>query len=461
MIVISSKYVHLPEFRYICNVIFEKWFGGSDVSFLESDIDGYQISTFDNMSLVFESPFFREIFDNGLTETLLELVNVRAIRIPANFKKKYGISEIPVIFHDKKEGGSFFDCSAFPEHFDVLGMCFFLLSRLEEFLAPRFDKFNRQPGAGSIAYENGFLYTPIVDIYLNIFIQYLNFRLGSRFISVKKYTANVTCDVDNPYLFSRSGVGMLKRAAADVILRHDIKSSIVTMSGAILPSRMSKTYDPFSKAVDYIMDLNEHSSNVVQFNFIPTVTDLRYDGDGGFPKEPVRSMLKKIKDRGHQIGIHPGFNTYNSSENMRKSVQTFHLMQNELFELEPISGRQHYLRWQTGVTESILNDSGIATDSTLSFADTGGFRCGTSKPFILFDLSARSETSVLEYPLIVMETTYFGKGYLNLRIDDVYAHMNEMKSWCKLMDGCFTILWHNSSLQIDSYKEIYEQIIKD
>jgi hypothetical protein len=338
-------------------------------------------------------------------------------------------------------------------------MCFFILSRLEEYLNPRVDTFNRHLGVGSLADKYGFLYIPVVDIYLDIFINYLNSHLSSDFISRGEYTTNVTCDVDSPFLFSRSSIGILKRAAADVVVRRDITGSINTIGGVLLPSRISKAFDPFSKAVDFIMDLNEKASNVVQFNFIPIVTDPNYDGYGGFPEEPIRSMLMKINSRGHQIGIHPGFKTYNNPVNMTKTVQVFRAMQNELFQPEPISGRQHYLRWKTGTTESILNDSGITSDSTLAFADTGGFRCGTSKPFILFDLSRGSETQVTEYPLIVMETTYFGAGYLNLRTDDIYTHMNEMKSWCKIMGGCFTVLWHNSSLQTDTYREIYDQVI--
>lgn len=459
MIVISSKYVDLPEFRYICDVVFSRWYAGHNVSLVRSDLDGYKICYKGGTGLIFESPFFREMSRSGLTTKLLDIVKVLPEDIPERFREKYGISEIPIIFHDKPQGLSFFDRHGSSQHFDILGMCFFVLTRLEEYLVPRFDEFDRYPGIDSLAHQNKYLYMPIVDLYLDIFIYYLNACLGSCLESCTRYSTNVTCDVDNPFLFSRRTSGILKRAAADVILRRDMKSAIVSISGSLLPSRISRSFDPYSKGVDLIMDVNEQASNVVRFNFIPTVTDPRYDGFGGFPDEPIRSMLVGIKARGHAIGIHPGFNTYNSPENMCRSVDAFTLMQNNLSELEPVSGRQHYLRWRTGITEAVLNKSGIHADSTLSFADVGGFRCGTSKPFLLFDLVSSSETKVTEYPLIVMETTYFGKGYLNLRIDDVFSHMNEMKSWCKIMDGCFTVLWHNCGLQTATRREIYKQII--
>ena len=62
-------------------------------------------------------------------------------------------------------------------------------------------------------------------------------------------------------------------------------------------------------------------------------------------KEEAKAMLREIHARGHQIGIHPGYNTYRHPEAIARSVTTLRrVLDEEDIEQPLLGGRQLYLR---------------------------------------------------------------------------------------------------------------------
>ena len=116
-----------------------------------------------------------------------------------------------------------------------------------------------------------------------------------------------------------------------------------------------------------------------------------------------------------------------------------------------LGGRQHFLRWETPTTARLWDDQGLDYDSTLSFADRPGFRCGTCRPpseqGSLYDLHQRRPLRPRERPLIVMECTVIAERYLGLGYSDqALALMQGYRDTCHRFGGDFTLLWHNSHL---------------
>ncbi len=64
----------------------------------------------------------------------------------------------------------------------------------------------------------------------------------------------------------------------------------------------------------FIMDLNEHAGSAVAFYFIPPNTDRKLDNCVSLDDPRRRTLLRAIHARGHEIGIHPGDNTYKHPE---------------------------------------------------------------------------------------------------------------------------------------------------
>ena len=120
----------------------------------------------------------------------------------------------------------------------------------------------------------------------------------------------------------------------------------------------------------------------------------------------------------------------------------------------------HYLRWSWPTTAYGWIMSGFDYDSTLSYADRPGFRCGTCHEYKMFDPLLQKQLNLIQRPLIVMETSviakrYLGLGYGQLALDKI----RELKYQCQKVQGNFTLLWHNSSFVHPASRNIYEEVL--
>jgi peptidoglycan/xylan/chitin deacetylase (PgdA/CDA1 family) len=169
-------------------------------------------------------------------------------------------------------------------------------------------------------------------------------------------------------------------------------------------------------------------------------------------------MLNRIAQRGHEIGIHPGYNTYLSKENIisgRAKLQR--LLDRERISQEIIGGRQHYLRWSTQ-TPAIWDAAGLQYDSTLSYADYAGFRCGTCHEYAMYDLHRRRALRLKQRPLICMERSVI--DYMKYGLSkNALVRMKRLKSVVQRFNGNFVLLWHNSGFDSSGAMKMYCDLI--
>jgi len=122
--------------------------------------------------------------------------------------------------------------------------------------------------------------------------------------------------------------------------------------------------------------------------------------------------------------------------------------------------RQHYLRYNVAKTARILECTGITYDSSLTFAENAGFRCGCCYEYPLFDFINRRSLKIRERPLIIMDRSVLAPQYMNLDFDEAFNFMAKCKRRCQLYKGDFTILWHNNLLIKNQYRELYQSILE-
>jgi peptidoglycan/xylan/chitin deacetylase (PgdA/CDA1 family) len=169
-------------------------------------------------------------------------------------------------------------------------------------------------------------------------------------------------------------------------------------------------------------------------------------------------MMRRIASRGHEIGIHPGYETY---RNVKKIISGKRKLQNVLSEegiaQKIVGGRQHYLRWTT-TTPALWDAAGLEYDSTLGYGEHTGFKCGTCREYRMYDLHRRRELQLMQRPLICMEcSVIFDMGY---GVSDLaFDKMEMMKNAAKRFNGNFTLLWHNSNFESETAKKIYQELI--
>ena len=118
-------------------------------------------------------------------------------------------------------------------------------------------------------------------------------------------------------------------------------------------------------------------------------------------KKRFRSIVDNITKRGHEVGFHPGYASFFNNITWRKEKEELESVINT----KVLEGRQHYLRFKMPETFVLWEENRMEYDSTLSYFDVEGFRCGTGDSFPVFNFIERKTYKLKERPLIVMDAT--------------------------------------------------------
>lgn len=369
-------------------------------------------------------------------------------------------SRVPVIY------GEFLDNNSFCREtevgiklgIDIFGSAFFMLTRYEEVVDAERDALERYPAKASLAYREGLLKRPVVNEYLEILWWAINKLWPGIQRKKRQFRLSLSHDVDWPYCTKgRSLIQILKSAAGDLVVRKDLKLCTGRLHSFFEVKRGNLDAD-IGNNFDFIMDVSEKHGLKSCFNFITGHSGGALDGNYCIYDLWIRGLMRKIHQRGHEIGFHPSFNTFRDPIQTRHEFETLLQVAGEEGIYQPAwGGRQHYLRWENPTTWQIWEDTGLAYDSTLTFADHSGFRCGTCYDYPTFNLRTSTPLKLREYPLIVMEVTL--RNYMGFSLAAMFREILELKRICAYFHGNFTLLWHNTSLLSDREKEQYMQII--
>jgi hypothetical protein len=323
---------------------------------------------------------------------------------------------------------------------DLVGGAFLLLSRLEEALPGPRDAHGRLPARASVAHREGFLDRPVVDEYAEVLARIL-VRLWPRLGRTRpEYRLVLSHDVDLPFCRDRTP----RRAVGDVVTRRDPGLAGRRLAARLRPARVDEASDVCC-TFERIMDAAEAAGVRSAFYFLCGGRGEPRNGSYALDEPRVRRVMRRIADRGHEIGLHPSYSTHDDPEatlaefsRLREACARLGIDQGRW------GGRQHYLRWSNPTTWRNWAGAGLDYDSTLTFADEPGFRCGTCRPYPAFDLVAREELPLVERPLVVMDGTLF--DYRRLTPDQAVDAISHLAGRCRRVGGEFTLLWHNDRL---------------
>jgi peptidoglycan/xylan/chitin deacetylase (PgdA/CDA1 family) len=347
---------------------------------------------------------------------------------------------------------------------DLFGSSFFMLTRYEEIVTRERDAFDRFPATASTAYRENFLDRPIVNEYLEILWAALNHLWPQLQRRQRSYRAILSHDVDWPLVtLGLPWKQVAKSAAGDVAVRRD-----PVLAFKRLVSRVETGRGRFDRDVgnvfDFIMDLSEKHDLKSAFYFIAGHSGGSIDGTYDIQSPWIRSLVRTIHDRGHEIGFHGSFKTYQDAEQTKKEVDTLlSVCDQEGIQQDHWGGRQHYLRWSNPDTWRNWERAGLSYDSTLAYAGQAGFRSGVCYEYPVFDLLRGSRLPLRERPLIVMEATLFSttsNAYMSLPDEVGLALLECLSQQVRRYAGDFTLLWHNSSLIAKRQRRLYQECLR-
>jgi len=346
-------------------------------------------------------------------------------------------------------------------NYDILGLTYWMLNRIEEIGRTDLDNHNRFPAVNSHAFKHNYLERPIVDEWLHILGQVIQKIWPEAELKKQKFSMKVSHDVDQPSQYGfKPWKTIIRMMAGHLLKRHDLKAFFQAPYIKITTHKKLHKKDPYN-TFDRIMDISEKHNLISAFYFICGHTS-EYDGDYEIEDPIMQELLQRIHSRGHEIGLHPSYGTFQTPELIKNEAERLRAACKMAgTEQKSYGGRMHYLRWEHPTTLQAWEDAGMHYDTTLSYADRPGFRCGSCFEYPAFNPVTQELLNIRIRPLIAMECTIIAERYMNLGYSEAaLSKFIELKNSCRQVNGCFTLLWHNSHFTNKEDFELYERVIK-
>ncbi|WP_419233765.1 polysaccharide deacetylase family protein [Aliarcobacter cryaerophilus] len=453
MIKITIPNNNIAERKYILDIIFDE-FLGLDFKVLESDdCQDWEMELENGSKIIFEDHFFNKYLKG------LEYLKLENIPCTINYEHKESNqfiveNNIPVIYGNSKLETKDQKLKTIICGIDIFASCFFMLTRWEEYVNKNRDKHDRFPATESLAFKQSFLDRPVVNEYVEMLKNMMKKLDNTLVFKEKEFGFLLTHDVDSVAKYNNIKSCILE-LGADILKRKSIILAMKSLMRQVKVKILKIKKDPFD-TFDYLMDVSE-KLNTKSYFFFMGKGETKYDNHYKSSSKTVLKIVENIKSRGHEIGIHPSYNAYNDFEQLKKEKEELEQNLNTTITF----GREHYLRFEVPTTWQIWEDNGMEWDSTCSYADKEGFRCGVCYEYSVFNILTRKKLKLKEKPLIVMETSLF--TYQNLNDEKIISGVRKLLEKVIKYNGNFVFLWHNSSFKsvnLESEQTLYEKMIK-
>lgn len=315
---------------------------------------------------------------------------------------------------------------------DVFETIFYHISRWEEWNADPslLDNHGMLHTNDHYLVKHGVNELPVVDFIIQYFYHMLGFTIRDRATAY-----NLTHDIDAILRFPT--ISKFFRANANIIFFQQNKfiklQKLYKTLGLLLQKKIKDPYNTF----DWLF-IKKDKKIAHKSIYILSGGRTKYENYFSVFDPLLKIIIKHAQDCGYKIGIHP---SYNSGKD-KKMIEV------EKRDLEKIVGeeikisRQHFLRYEIRHTGKILDQLGIATDSSIGYRHRIGFRCGTGFPYRMYNFDTETSYKFIEIPLVLMDMSLIHQHGWDP--EKVTRHFKEFIAK-NHMNTCITFNIHNTT----------------
>lgn len=332
--------------------------------------------------------------------------------------------------------------------FDIFAASFYLLSRYEEYLPHVKDEFGRFTATNSIAYKEGFLNQPVVDIWAYKFKKALQKQYPAFLFPIKTYSIKPILDVPSAYSYQLKGIIRTLGGTLKDFLNLKFKkvyTRILVLIGFV--------HDPFD-TFKYL--INRQKSVDYKFLFFFLVGDYStYDKGINPNKKKLVSLIKQVADYS-LVGLKASFFAIEDIQVLKKEkLRIEHILNTTLK-----ASRQSFSKLNLPESYRNLLELDILEDYTMGYTDHVGFRASTCTPFFFYDLDYEVQT-----PLKITSYHIMDHALLkNQSFLDKKKFLNEIIKQVKQVNGEFVPVFHNYTFSNDikwhGFKELFNIILE-
>lgn len=335
--------------------------------------------------------------------------------------------------------------------FDIFAAAFYLLSRYEEYLPYKKDEYGRYAHQNSLAFREGFLQLPLVNIWIEDFKKVIKEKFPHFTFHISVFSFLPTYDIDEAFAFKHKDIFR----TIGGIFRSGVSGQWLMVKkrwGTIYKSNPDP-YDAYAW-----MDRLHKKNNLKPVYFFHVAIDKgRYDKNIS-PLNPAMQQLIKQHAEKYTVGIHPSWKSGDSEDLLEKEIEILgNISGNKI-----TASRQHYIRFTLPRTFRILMEAGITNDYSMGYGSINGFRASVASSFYWYDLKKEQSTNLQLHPFCFMEAnSFFEQKYLPQRaFEEMMHYYHAVKS----VNGKLIFIWHNNFLgthpQFRGWRDVYEEFVR-
>lgn len=363
------------------------------------------------------------------------------------FEKEITPQNIDCFEH--KGNKAFFKMPGADYSFDLFAASFYLLSRYEEYLPHKKDEYGRYDYKNSLAYKEGFLTLPLINIWIKDFAETLKTKYSMLNTQYSMFNFEPTYDIDIVYSYKHKG---WLRNIGGFIKSPSIKRFRVLLN---------KEKDPFDSYNE--LDALHEKYNLKPIYFFLLAQQNKLYDKNILPHKPCMQQLIKHHAAKYTTGIHPSWQSGDADALLIKEKE---ILQQATGKPVTIS-RQHYIRFNLPEGYRKLIKAGITDDHSMGYGSINGFRASVATAFYWYDLEKEETTSLKIHPFCYMDANSFYEQHYNA--EQAYNEMMHYYKVCKQVNGTLITLWHNNFVGTDkqfkgwgdAYKKFLDSVAKE
>ncbi len=334
--------------------------------------------------------------------------------------------------------------------FDIFAASFYMITRYEEYLEFQADEHERFKASSSLAFKNGFLGIPVVDLWAKEFARTLLKKFPTLAFRRNEFKAMLTVDIDLPFAYLGRN---LFRSLGGFVRDLALKKGNTSARHQVVSKGKKDPYEVF----DYIIEKAEASKTDARF-FFSVGDHSKYDKNPSWKNEEYRELIRRIAAR-FNTGLHPSY--FAAGKYSLLEAEQAHLK--AIIAGEATASRFHFLRLFTPDSYRNLLKAGITEDYSMCYPEEPGFRAGLARPYMFYDVMEDRQTSLRIIPFQVMDVTLY--EYKNLDPAASKEVILKLINETRKVGGIFVSLWHNTSLletpEWQGWREVFESMLQD
>ncbi|MDC8001014.1 hypothetical protein POV26_08190 [Aequorivita todarodis] len=328
--------------------------------------------------------------------------------------------------------------------FDIFSASFYMVTRYEEYLPHVKDGVGRFMASESLAFKEGFLHQPIVDIWAYLFKDKLMGAFPELIFPQKKLIVHPVIEAAQPYAYKQKGFFRTVVGYVNGFFHGKFRNMIERTQVVLGIKR-----DPLDTFKWIVNKATRSDFNLTVFFLLGNA--LSFNESMNTHRQKFKMLIKYVSDY-KDVGLIFSFNALSDYEMLKMEKRRMQEITNRSLDY---SMNSEFLVNLPDIYRHLV-ELEVKRDFTMVFRDTVGFRAGTCTPFLFYDLDYEIKTPLIIHPS-AMTTLAFQKKYAS----DIEKTVNNTIKAVEKVNGTFTMIFSNKDFSAAESNKVWRSIFSE